>query len=155
MLLPCRHVFAANMVRWPNAELFRVSQCHRRWTLDKPVAVQRVALHQLSQPKATAAVGKQSGTELSSNQLHVNLLAAAARLSSFLQPHGQQAYSHVQQAFDQFIDHYSKTAPPRGAEASVSSAFASHPQLSSLKLTQWARCLDVLCQSASSWTSAC
>jgi hypothetical protein len=125
-LLPCRHVFAANLVKWPNFDLFHVGQCHVRWRLDKP-AVRPVSANDLVTVPLAAAIRQvqpadddagRFWTELSNNALHVNFMAKAARLSGFLKAHGEQAYVRVQQQFDQLVEHYSKTAPP-GRRAAV------------------------------------
>ena len=33
-LLPCKHILAVNRHRWPRDDVFRLSQCHRRWWLE-------------------------------------------------------------------------------------------------------------------------
>ena len=119
MLLPCRHVFAANLVRWETAELFRISQCHHKWHLSMPAAAHGVAAQDLVGTPVTVRAEQSSNpatsgfwTELSNNQLHINLMAAAARLSGFMKPHGEQAYEQVQQRLASLVEYYSKTAPP-------------------------------------------
>jgi hypothetical protein len=120
MLLPCRHVFAANRVQWPSGQLFISGQCHRRWLLDKPVVravtgndLVRISMAPLSRRGDQADDAVQLWwTELSHNKLHINFMASAARLSSFMRDHGEVAYTSVQSYLETLVKYYSVTPAP-------------------------------------------
>jgi hypothetical protein len=120
MLLPCRHVFAANRVQWPSGQLFISGQCHRRWLLDEPVVravtgndLVRIPMAPLSRRGDQADDAAQLWwTELSHNKLHINFMASAARLSSFMRDHGEVAYVSVQSYLETLVKYYSVTPAP-------------------------------------------
>ena len=113
ILLPCRHILAANLVRWPDAPPFRVAQCHSRWEKDVPNEAK--AGDYIDRPPAllsSISAGATSSSSpamedvligVSQDALFNQYIAVAVRLGEFLKPHGEPAFKEVKDWMEQRI----------------------------------------------------
>ena len=95
-LLPCRHILATNLVRWTDADAFRLGQCHRRWWLEQDLLPPALpsptgVLYPVHTPTTLVdamQIGDDSALELSKDDIYRKWTAAATATCGFIQPHG-------------------------------------------------------------------
>ena len=96
-LLPCRHILATNLVRWTDADAFRLGQCHRRWWLEEdshPAALPSATgvLYPVDMPITLVdaqPIDDDSERELSKDDIYRQWIAATTAMCGFIQPHGK------------------------------------------------------------------
>ena len=119
-LLPCRHILAVNLRRWPKAIVFRLGQCHRRWWLDDgSVPVTLPSSTALIAPLPNDTVSTEplpsdedgSAYELSKDGIHRAWIAAAERASGFIQQHGSPGLQYSLKMIAQLISALAAKGP--------------------------------------------
>lgn len=113
-LLPCRHVLAVNLVRWPADSIFVPGQCHRRWRLSPscpaPTLPSSTAAVAPLQSAAAVAESLLSTTDeevprggISSDRIYRLWTPAAERVCGFIQPHGHAGLLYAMSVLEHLI----------------------------------------------------
>jgi hypothetical protein len=106
-MLPCRHIFAVNLVQRREEEGFRLEQCHPRWHLAASSTTTEASPFFRSTTSFSDGLmveakeedttwSQTSATEPSQDMLYNRFMANASRLADFLKPHGDSQFKRVE-----------------------------------------------------------
>lgn len=127
MLLPCRHILCANLIRWPELSAFHPRQVHPRWKKD-PEPISRAGgianlesadmrledTHRVDDGMVNDMEDSGFVIEPSSDALYIRFMAKAQRLAQFLKPWGEERFKRVEAWMEHLIQSYS--AEPSGTD---------------------------------------
>lgn len=135
-LLPCRHILATNVMRWPTANAFHLGQCHRRWWLEKdshPAALPSATSVLLPIPTPITLtdaleIADDSGRELSKDDIYRKWTAAATAVCGFIQPHGEGGLLYALSVLDDITARLAKGGKglPRNHKVSLHTVFLQY-----------------------------
>jgi hypothetical protein len=105
-LLPCRHIFAANLARWPQSSMFRPTQCHTRWLLASLISIS--SSQPSSSPLSQLSTDEMPITEMEMNEnsLYREWMAAAVRVATFMKPHGEKGLKYAMNTLMELVNHF-------------------------------------------------
>jgi hypothetical protein len=117
-VLPCRHILAVNLKRWPQASVFQPGQCHRRWWLEHDsTAVTLPSMTALlgplhDDPVDLDLVAQDNAAEgVSKDGIYCLWIATAERASGFIQQHGEGGLRYSLAVLEQLISNLSSGGP--------------------------------------------